>query len=111
MQKELREWLISNDYTVFNEKITREGNKFYEIFCIKKGKMQVSDDVIIEIGIDAIKSDDIFSMEFLDFKIKKYDIIMNNIGDSPTGASVKAKEDAMVMLEKLKKVKNNVCKC
>jgi tRNA (adenine22-N1)-methyltransferase len=110
MQKELREWLIKNDYTIFNEKITREGNKFYEVFCVKKGKMNVSDDAIIEIGIDAIKADDGYSIEFLDFKIRKYELIIKNIGDNPSGASIEAKVEAEKMLEKLKEVKKNVCK-
>ncbi len=49
-QTELRKWLIANGFEIFNEKNVREGNKYYEIFCVKSGKTEVLDAIQYEIG-------------------------------------------------------------
>ena len=35
---ELREFLCDNGYNIYGEKLAREGNKFYNILCVKRGE-------------------------------------------------------------------------
>ncbi len=49
-QDELREWLLEHSFSIIDEKLVKEGRKYYEIIVIKKGKMQKKDDIYNELG-------------------------------------------------------------
>lgn len=48
--KELREYLLNNNFEIIREEIVREENKFYEIIFAREGKSSVSDEFYYEIS-------------------------------------------------------------
>lgn len=44
---QLREFLIKNGFNIFKEHLSREGDKFYNILCIKKGICEYSEKEIL----------------------------------------------------------------
>ena len=50
---ELREYLIKNGYNIFNEHLAREGDKFYNILCVGKGKCEYTErDILLGRNIE-----------------------------------------------------------
>lgn len=49
---ELREYLYTNGYEIYDEKLAREGDKFYNILCVRRGKCEFTEkDVLVGKGI------------------------------------------------------------
>ncbi len=44
---ELREYLYTNGYDIYDEKLAREENKFYNILCVRRGKGSYTDKDIL----------------------------------------------------------------
>ena len=44
---QLREFLLKNGYDILKEHLAREGDKFYNILCVKKGQCQYSEKEIL----------------------------------------------------------------
>lgn len=112
-QSELRRWLVENDFEIFDERNIREGNKYYEIFCVRSGYTEVTDPVQYEIGINKIK-DRMRAAQieeyaaFLAHKIRKYEIITKEIAHKGSEGSAETLRFAQERLEKLKEVLNDV---
>lgn len=106
-QDELRRWLINNGFTIEDEKVAVEGNKIYEIIKVRKGTMEIGDEINLEIGYKLLKKDDSDSIRFIENKISKYAHIKNSI-------TKQGSENAKVLLkeidEKLTKL-NEVREC
>ncbi|MBR2476752.1 MAG: SAM-dependent methyltransferase [Clostridia bacterium] len=50
---ELREYLVKNGYNIFNERLSREGEKFYNILCVRKGKCEYTErDILLGRNIE-----------------------------------------------------------
>lgn len=50
---ELREFLYTNGYEIFDEKLAREDSKFYNILCVKRGKCNFTEkDILVGKNID-----------------------------------------------------------
>lgn len=112
-QTELRKWLVSKDFEIFNEKNVREGNKYYEIFCIKPGKTMVIDPIQYEIGfkqpLPEMGTEDLQAYEaFLKHKINKYHKIIGEITHKGSAGSAERLELATEKLHKIEEVLNDV---
>lgn len=44
---ELREYLCTHGYNIYDERLSREGGKFYNILCVKKGKCDYTEKEIL----------------------------------------------------------------
>lgn len=106
-QDELRKWLINNDFIIEDEKIAIEGKKIYEIIKVRKGSMDIGDDINLEIGYKLLKKDDADSIRFIENKILKYAHIKNSISKE---GSDSAKQLLKEIDEKLRKL-NEVIEC
>ena len=78
---ELRDYLFANGYDIFDEYVVREENKFYNIFCVGRGKAVVCDENRILGKNLAANSPDTIGA-YLDYKIRVCDNIMNGIRKS-----------------------------
>lgn len=101
-QDELRKWLVNHEFKIANEKLAQEGDKIYEILVVKKGKMNIEDDIYFEIGKRLIENKDVLLSNFIDTKIKKYTEILKMVEKEK---SVNAKRKMLECKEKIKKLK------
>ncbi len=113
-QSELRRWLVENEFEIFNERNIREGNKYYEIFCVRPGRTVLTDIVQYEIGFHKTQEalDPVQCKEFaafLEHKICKYKIITKEIAQKGSEDSVETLEQAKARLKKLEEVLSDVC--
>lgn len=95
-QDELRRWLINNGFVIEDEKVAIEGKKIYEIIKVRKGSMEIGDEINLEIGYKLLKKDDADSMRFIENKISKYAHIEKSIRKQGS-------KDAKVLLEEIDK--------
>ncbi len=77
--KELREYLISNNFEILKEKLIKEDNKYYEIIYAKKGKSFVEKDIHYEISPILISDNHHLLKEFIEFKINAAENINKEI--------------------------------
>jgi tRNA (adenine22-N1)-methyltransferase len=113
-QSELRRWLVENGFELFNERNIREGNKYYEIFCVRIGVTQVADPIQYEIGFE--KECDLMAagqreeyLVFLQHKIKKYQKIKKEIEHKGSEGSSETLEQVAKKLQKIEEVLSDVC--
>ncbi|SKC79461.1 tRNA (adenine(22)-N(1))-methyltransferase [Maledivibacter halophilus] len=104
-QDELRKWFCKNNFKIDNERLAKEGNKFYEILVVSRGEMTIKDSIYYEVGMKLIENNDPYIKEFVDLKLKKYSEILKNVEEEN---SIKAKEkylECKIKIKKLKEVK------
>lgn len=104
-QDELRRWLIGNGFMIEDESIAVEGDKVYEIIKVKKGSMEIEDEINLEIGFKLLKSGDPNSIKFIDKKIGKYSVIRENIAKQGSDQAKEQLEVLEVKISKLEEVK------
>jgi len=102
-QDELRQWLYENEYTIEKEILSQEGDKFYEVLYVKKGKMDKYTKLELEIGKNMVKHDDM-SRAFIKKKIRKYETIVENIESNGAENNQDKLKDLYKRLDKLKEV-------
>ncbi len=106
---ETRKFLYQNNYKITNEKLAKEGDRFYEIIYAEHGYEELKDDIYFEIGLKLIENKDPLVIDFIDKKLRKIEKITENITKNN---SVKGKEkyDRLVTkYKKLKEVRDLVC--
>lgn len=67
--KELRQYLIENNFEIIKEGLVKEENKYYEIIHAKKGKSFLTKGVYYEISPFLIKDKHPLLKEFVEYKI------------------------------------------
>ena len=88
---ELREHLYKNGYNIFGELLAREGGKFYNILCVKRGKCDYTEkDILLGKGIE----DDENYGDYVAFHRNVFKKIINGLSKS-TG-----KEDEIAELKR-----------
>ena len=74
--KELREFLYNKGFSVLEEYVCREDNKFYNILTVKKGKTDyLPKDIVV--GKNISKNSPEVYKDYLEYKLR----ILNNIAD------------------------------
>lgn len=105
-QEELRAYLLNNGYEILDECLEKEDFRIYEIIVAKyTGKnTPVEDDIYYEVGKKLIENNDKFLGEFIDNKIKKYNNIIDKLGNKESEAVISKRNLANERIEKLKKL-------
>ena len=104
-QEELRIYLLNNGYEILDECLEKEDFRLYEIIVAKyTGKnTNVEDNIYYEVGKKLIENKDKLLPEFIENKIKKYNNIIEKLGDNNSEAVVSKRNLANERIEKLKK--------
>ena len=105
-QEELRQYLLNNGYEILDECLEKEDFRLYEIIVAKyTGQNTIIDDEIYyEVGKRLIDNKDKLLSEFIDNKIKKYNNIIEKLGDKDSEAVISKRNLANERIEKLKKL-------
>lgn len=107
----LREYLYENNFTIIDEKLVKEANKFYEIIYAKKGKALLNKRIHLEIGEKLILNKDPLLEELINFKIDLYYEIMGKIKHKDTFRTreryLKLDKKIMELKEVLKEIESN----
>ena len=105
-QEELRKYLLNNGYEILNECLEKEDFRLYEIMEVRyTGKNTVvEDDIYYEVGKKLIENKDQLLEEFIDNKIKKYNNIIEKLGDKDSEAIISKRNLANEKIAKLKKL-------
>ena len=87
-QEELRKYLLNNGYEILDECLEKEDFRLYEIIVTKyTGKnTEVEDDIYYEVGKKLLENKDELLNEFIDNKIKKYNNIVEKLGNKESDA-------------------------
>ncbi|MEF2902093.1 MAG: class I SAM-dependent methyltransferase [Terrisporobacter sp.] len=103
-QEELRRYLLNNGYEILNECLEKEDFRLYEIIEARyTGKNTTIDDEInYEVSQKLIENKDELLAEFIDNKIKKYNNIIEKLGDKNSEAVIFKRNLANEKIEKLK---------
>lgn len=78
-QKELREYLIENNFEIIGEELVKEENKYYEIIHARKGKSLIEKEVYYEISPILIRNKHPLLKEFVENKIGAANKILTEI--------------------------------
>lgn len=99
----LRQWLVENNFEIFNERYVVEGLKYYEIFCVKSGHMPVCDEIALDIGFGRCHEgqDKDSYLAFLTHKLDKFKQVK---GEIESNGSETSQAMAGKLEEKIKKV-------
>lgn len=103
-QEELRKYLLNNGYEILDECLEKEDFRLYEIIVTKyTGKnTEVEDDIYYEVGKKLLENKDELLNEFIDNKIKKYNNIVEKLGNKESDAILSRRNSANEKIEKLK---------
>lgn len=103
-QDELRKYLLNNGYEILDECLEKEDFRLYEIIVTKyTGKnTEVEDDIYYEVGKKLLENKDKLLNEFIDNKIKKYNNIIEKLGNKESDAILSRRNSANEKIEKLK---------
>lgn len=94
--KELREYLLKNGYTIVDEELVNEEDKYYEIIFAKAGKELIEKEIYFEISKRLIEKKHPLLKELINTRIESTKNILRELSDKET---IKSKE----RIEKLKK--------
>ncbi|MDR7857135.1 class I SAM-dependent methyltransferase [Tissierella sp.] len=100
--KELREYLISNNFEIIKEELIKEDNKYYELIYAKKGKSFVEKEIYYEISPILISDKHPLLREFIEFKINSSENIKEELQGIDTE---KSKERYMELANLIKEYK------
>lgn len=102
--KELREYLYENNFTIIDEELVEEDNRFYEIIYAKKGKDFVTKDIYYEIGNKLVLKNHPLLGKYIRFKIKQLENILKELEGVETEKSIERKEELKENIRKLREV-------
>lgn len=99
-QDDLRKYLYENGFKIIDEKLAREGEKYYEIMLVEHGDALLEDEIYLEVSHHWMEPLDPLFDEYLDFKIKKAEKIYKNISTNSSNDQI-----AQTFSTKLQKLK------
>lgn len=97
--EELRQYLMDMNFKIIDEDLVKEDGKYYEIIFAKRGKDFIDKEYYFEIGKKLIEKKHPLLREYIEFKMKNMDKIIDSLADK---TSEKA-SDRMEELEKHRK--------
>lgn len=105
-QDELRKWLVAHDYRIVNEKLAKEGRKYYEILVVEQGITEPKDEIYNEIGYLLPENGDPLFIEFLETKVRKYQTILKSVENEKSESSRHKKAECLNKLKHLEAIRN-----
>lgn len=103
-QEELRMYLYNNNFTIVEEKIVYEGEKYYEIIHAKWGKDFIEDAIYYEISKVLLKRKDPMLKQLIKSKIHSIEKIINDLSDESSARANKRKNELNVKMKKYMEV-------
>ena len=103
-EEELRKYLYENNYKIINEKLAKEGKRFYHILKVTHGSDILEDDIYLEIGKKLIDNKDELVGELINLKLQKIKTIMDNLVMKETENSRKTYKEFNNKCKKLKEL-------
>lgn len=100
--KELRQYLVDNNFEIIEEELVKEDGKYYEIIFAKKGKSYIEKEIYYEISPLLIKKKHPLLREFIQFRFRELENIIEEIKDINTE---KSKERYLEISAKIKDYK------
>ncbi len=85
--KELRKYLVENNFKIVDEELAREGDKFYEIIYAKRGNEALKEEIYYEIGEKLIDKKHPLLIDFIKNKIEITKPVLNNLKDKTSSRS------------------------
>lgn len=85
--KELRQYLVENNFEIIKEELVKEENKYYEIIYVKKGKSHIEKEIYYEISPILIENKHPLLKEFVENKIMAAEKILIEIEGKDTEKS------------------------
>jgi tRNA (adenine22-N1)-methyltransferase len=105
---DLREFLYKNRFTIIEEKVALEGEKFYEIIIVKSGQeVVIEDELYFEVSSAIRKNRDLNTRKFIDRKIEVTERIIEQIRKNSEQFKEESMKELEIRLEKLKEVAEN----
>lgn len=77
--KELREYLLSNGFTICDEDLVKEDGKYYEIIFAKKGIEPIREDIYYDVSPILIRKKHELLKEYIEHKINSNQAIMKTL--------------------------------
>ncbi|MBE6081340.1 MAG: SAM-dependent methyltransferase [Tissierellaceae bacterium] len=99
---ELRKYLINNNFKIIDERLAREGDKYYEIIFAQRGKSYIGKDIYYEIGEKLFINKDPLLKEFIIKKIEEDEKIIRYLN---LGSSEKSREREKFLQNKIEDYK------
>ncbi len=103
-EEELRDYLYKNDYTIIDEKLAKEGKRFYHILKVVHGSDILDDEIYLEVGKRLLENKDDLLGSLLNLKIEKIKGIMDNLVMHETPNSKKTYLEFGIKCKKLKEM-------
>ena len=96
--------MLKGRYEIIDECLEKEDFRLYEIIVAKYtgNNTSVEDEIYYEVGKKLIENKDELLVEFIENKIKKYNNIIEKLGDKELDAVVAKRNLAKMKIEKLK---------
>ena len=102
--KELREYLINNNFEIIKEELVKEDNKYYEIIYAKKGKSSVEKEIYYEISPILISEKHPLLREFIEYKINSAENINEELQGIDTEKSKERYTELANLIKEYKEV-------
>lgn len=82
--RELRVWLLENGFEIMEERVAKEGQKFYEIFSVRYTGFCVPqvDFKTAEMGVDMFRVEDEIAMNYLAHRIRKTEGVLRSLAQA-----------------------------
>lgn len=97
--KELRQYLVENQFKIVDESLAREGERFYEIILAKKGPSTIEKDIYYELGPKLIEKNHPLLRTYIEKKISQLNNIKNSLKKAKDAEALEKKRD---IIEKIK---------
>ena len=89
-QAELRYWLSHHGFTIVDEILAKEGNKYYEIMVVERGKTAIEDEIYYIVGKKLLENRDPLLMEYIENQIRKHKNILRGL-ENPVSHNARLK--------------------
>ena len=106
--KELRKYLIENNFTIVDEELSRDGDKFYEIILAEKGKQSLKEDIYYEISEKLIEKNHPLLKEFIKNKIKLASFVIDELKDKKSDRSLRRYKELEGQIKEYMEVLNQI---
>ena len=106
--KELREYLINNNFKIMDEDLVKEENKYYEILFVKKGKECIDKEIYYEIGKNIVYNKHPLVREYIEYKIDYATKIMINLENETSEKSQARYEELSKLISQYKEVLEDI---
>lgn len=98
----LREYIYKKGFTILDETIVKDEDKYYEVIKVKYDKNLIAvDPIYYEISEILLKKKDPIFKEYVEYKLNKYNRVYENLKEE-TELAIKRKSELKTIIEKLK---------